>query len=100
MNPFREKNLTLLRQYQTVVLTNEILLALRDIYLKRDYRPLMIGVLEELFGKNIIYSALGNDYLSCDLNQEIVADTPIFFNLSKGDTYDISLFSYRAAPYF
>ena len=100
MNPFREKNLTLLRQYQTVVLTNEMLLVLRDFYLKRDYRPLKIEVLEELFGKNIIYSALGNDYLSCDLNQEIVADTPVFLNLSKGDTYDISLFSYRTAPYF
>lgn len=100
VSPIRELNLITFRKYQMVEVSTEIKLLLNDIYSYKNFSPLHFNYLEQFLGRKVIYSAMANGYLECDLNHAITDNTPVYFRNSKGESHAQALFYCRTAPSF
>lgn len=100
INPIREHNLLILRQFQNLEITREDQLSLNEAYARNDCNSMTLKDLACFYEMGFIYSAIANGYLVCDLYAELTSNTSIFLNINKGNVYETCLFQYRSAPDF
>lgn len=100
INPAREKNLTLMRSYQTRLLDDHVIKSIHLLLASGVHSLILSDVIDYFESESVVYALIAQGYLMADLSKPLTSELDIYFSHSKDLKNDYQLFTRRIAPDF